>query len=146
VAYGDTGDPNKGASYDQDQNTLTISTSAGDFNSWIFRQYVVHECTHAIQDALEVTTTIAIAEAIAYVAGALYIIYNGERGNVPSLNDGPYKSAFAAADYLAQATAVDVPDNVMQPVIDAVVSNYGWTTRFGNFIANGLMPRGAPDR
>jgi len=105
-----------GASYDYGQNFIEVPAAVFGHTP-IERRTLVHECTHALRDAHGMKSRINGAagvplgrtrgveeEAEAFIAGALYLIYEGRAGGFTLAT--PTAPVFAAA----QAIALKIAD------------------------------------
>ena len=132
---------NVGAFYSPDKNTITIPSSF-DFSVDSNKMSIVHESTHAIQDA-EIKGQLrgVDAEAAAFVAGALYIIYSGSSY---SPTPGGTHPAFAIAQGIAQSISGNpgyaIDPTTMAPLRTAILGDptYQFLSAHPNYTEDGV--------
>lgn len=128
VIYGATGQ-DAGAIFDPSTNTLAIKQTANISDVVMFSMTVVHECTHAITFQGGNVMQHLNTEAIAYLAGGLYLYYSeiDDYSNyfVSALLTAAYK---AAVQFVALSPAITVPENIMTPIKEAIKNDpaYDW--------------------
>jgi hypothetical protein len=118
--------PHVGASYNFEKNLFSFHPSF-DAKDPLHRMFVVHEATHAIQDATMAGSRISIEneEGAAYFANALFNVYSPPPLQVPPsrLGTGIHGVAFKAAlAYASHPTGV-VSESDIKAIIDALLDN-----------------------
>jgi hypothetical protein len=134
----------------------TLHTDAGDYFSHSNRLVIydnfdqtsnaattIHEATHAVQDWLDVKTTVRFAEADAYIAGG---VAGSERGwTTKSLaRDTPYVAVFegGALDLVRKGQANDPNDKKWNAAYTKVTDAVAGNKMYRSIIDNSFAPDG----